>query len=38
MTQQLLKIIIDHLRRWLKPRAKEVGLEGIQPIDIHHAW
>ena len=34
----ITKKIIDHLRRWLKPRAKEVGLEGIQPTDIRHAW
>ena len=32
------KKVIDHLRRWLAPRAKEVGLEGIQPTDIRHAW
>ena len=32
------KRVGNHLRRWLEPRAKEVGLEGIQPTDIRHDW
>jgi len=32
------KYVTDKLRSWLAPRAKEVGLEGIQPTDIRHDW
>ncbi|MBO8227951.1 hypothetical protein HA150_03455 [Prochlorococcus marinus XMU1414] len=32
------KYVTDKLRAWLQPRAKEVGLEGIQPTDIRHDW
>jgi len=32
------KRVGNHLRRWLEPRAKEVGLEGLQPTDIRHDY
>ena len=32
------KRVGNHLRRWLAPRAKEVGLDGLQPTDIRHDY
>ncbi len=32
------KRVGNHLRRWLEPRAKEVGLDGLQPTDIRHDY